>query len=82
MVVLVSNWTLRTDQILIFFLVLQKQVQTLPVDHSNNSKMEDMIILLIISIWNTSINKIQSNISSNNHSSFFETPKVGIGIFV
>ena len=46
--------------------MLQKQVQTLPADHSNNSKMEDKIILLIISIWNTSFNKIQSHISSNN----------------
>ena len=46
--------------------MLQKQVQTLPVDHSNNSKMEDKIILLIIFIWNTSLNKIQSNVSSNN----------------
>ena len=54
--------------IIIFFniLVLQKQVQTLLVDHSNNSDMEDKIILLIISNWNTSFNKIQSNISSNN----------------
>ena len=33
---------------LIFFLVLQKQVQTLSVDHSNNSKKENKIILLII----------------------------------
>ena len=64
--VLVSDQTYRTDQILIFFLVLQKQVQTLPFDHSNNSKMDDKIILLNISIWNTSMNKIQSNISSNN----------------
>ena len=46
--------------------MLQKQVQTLPVDHSNNSKMEDKIILLIISIWSTSVNKIQLNISTNN----------------
>ena len=56
-------------KILIFFLVLQKQVQTLPVDHNNHSKMEDKIILLIISIWNTSINKSQLNISSNNSKS-------------
>ena len=47
-------------------LMLQKQVQTLPVNNSNNSKTEDRIILLIISIWNTSFKKIQSNISSNN----------------
>ena len=46
--------------------MLQKPVQTLPVDHSNNSKMEDKIILLNISIWNTSVNKIQSSIFSNN----------------
>ena len=50
---------------LIFFLLLQKQVQTLPVDHINNSKMEEKIIRSIISIWNTSINKIQLNISLN-----------------
>ena len=47
-----------------FFLVIQKQVRTLPVDHNNNSKMEGKIILLIIFVWNTSINKIQLNISS------------------
>ena len=58
--------TLRTDQIFFFFLVLQKQVHTLPVDHSNNSKKEDKILLLIFFIWNTSIHKIQLNISSNN----------------
>ena len=51
---------------LFFFLVLQKQVHTLPVDHSNNSKKEDKILLLIFFIWNTSIHKIQLNISSNN----------------
>ena len=45
--------------------MLQKQVQTWPADHSNNSRMEDTIILLIISIWNTSFNKIQSNIFSD-----------------
>ena len=47
-------------------LMLQKQVQTLPADHSNNSNMGNKIILLSISIWNTSFNKIQPNISSNN----------------
>ena len=46
--------------------MLQKQVQTLPVNYSNNSKLEDRTILLIISIWNTSFYKIQSNISSDN----------------
>ena len=45
--------------------MLQKQVQTLPVDHSNNSKTEDKIILLIISIWNISFNKIQPETSVN-----------------
>ena len=34
-------------------------MQTLPVDYSNNSKMENKIIFLIISICHTSINKIQ-----------------------
>ena len=64
--VLVSDQTLCTDKSFNFFLVLQKQLQTLPVDHNNNSKMEGKIILLIIFIWNTSINKIQLNISLNN----------------
>ena len=45
--------------------MLQKQMQTLPVDHSNNSKTEDKIILLIISIWNISFNKIQPETSVN-----------------
>ena len=39
------------------FFMLQKQAQTLLVGHSNNSKMEGKIILLIISISNTSFNK-------------------------
>ena len=48
-------------------LMLQKQVHTLPVDHSNNEdKIEDKIMLLIISICNTTFSKFQSNISSNN----------------
>ena len=41
-VVLVSDVTLHEINIFL------KQVQTLPVDHSNNSKMEDKIILLNI----------------------------------
>ena len=66
MEVLVSDVTLHEINIFLNILILQKQVQTLPVYHNNNSKREDKIILLNISIWNTSINKIQSNISSNN----------------
>ena len=41
--------------------MLQKQVQTLPVDHSNSYKMGNKIILLHICIWNTSFNKLKSN---------------------
>ena len=47
-----------TDQIFEFFLVLQNQMQTLPIAHSNNSKIKDKIILLIISILNTLVNNI------------------------
>ena len=43
------------------FLMLQKQVTILKI-----TKMEDKIILYIFSICNTSFNKIQSNISSDN----------------
>ena len=39
-------------------LMLQKQVQTLPLDISNNSKMEDNIILLIISIHSIRFSQI------------------------
>ena len=57
MVVLVFDVTLHEiNNYFVSFtniLMLQKQVQTLPVDHSNNSKIEDKVILLIISIWNT-----------------------------
>ena len=48
--VLVSAVTLHEIKFFKNILMLQKQVQTLPVDHSNNSKMEDKIILLYISI--------------------------------
>ena len=65
-VVFNSNVTLHEINNFLNILTLQKQLQTLPVEHNNNSKMEDKIILLIISIWDTSINTIQSNISSNN----------------
>ena len=65
-VVFNSDVTLHEINNFLNILTLQKQVQTLPVEHNNNSKMEDKIILLIISIWDTSINTIQSNISSNN----------------
>ena len=66
MVVLVSDVTLHEINIFLNILILQKEVQTLLVDHSNNSKMEDKIILLIISNLNASFNKIQLNIYSNN----------------
>ena len=51
--------------IILNILILQKQVQTSPVDHSNNSEMEARIILSIISFWNTLFKNIELNISSN-----------------